>query len=45
MNDVSMYDNTTGLAIGSGATIATSTNNKSAGNGSSASPNGSINNF
>jgi hypothetical protein len=45
MHDVSMFDNTTGLAIAAGATIATATNNKSAGNSSSASPNGSINNF
>ena len=45
MHDVSMFDNTTGLAIAAGATIASAINNKSAGNSSSASPNGSINNF
>jgi hypothetical protein len=43
LNDISMYDNTTGLAISNGATIATAGNNKT--NNQGAATNGTVNNF
>jgi hypothetical protein len=45
MNDVSMYDNTTGIAIGAGATVASANNNHSLGNTTSTGPNGTVNTF
>jgi hypothetical protein len=44
LNDIAMFENTTGLAIANGATIATATNNKT-GNSMGAAPNGSVTNF
>jgi hypothetical protein len=44
LNDVSMYENNTGLAISNGATIATAGNNKIA-NSPGAATNGSVTNF
>ena len=43
LNDISMYENVTGLAISNGATIATATNNKT--NSVGAAPNGNVTNF
>jgi hypothetical protein len=45
INDNSMYGNQSGLAIASGATVATANNNKSFFNGPGAAPNGNISIF
>ena len=44
LNDVSIYENNTGLAISGGATIATAGNNKMA-NSPGAATNGTVTNF
>lgn len=44
INGNSVYDNTTGFLITSGATIATANNNKTAGNGGATVPNGTLGN-